>query len=246
MENSLYIGLSKQMVLRNNMGIIANNVANMNTTGFRGQNLMFEEYLAKQRGDTVDRAAGDTLSFVYDRGQYQETSPGPVRQTGNPLDVALAGPGFMEIDGPGAQATYTRAGEFQIDANGTLMTPDGFPVQGGNGPITIPPGSTEVNIDETGRISTQDGEIGQLRIVEFENLQELEPLGNNLYTTEAAAIEATNTRVMQGALEGSNVNGVLEMTRMIETLRDYQSINRMMTNENDRLRNAIQTLTRAN
>lgn len=243
MENSIYIGLSKQMVLRNDMSIIANNVANMNTTGFRGQNTLFEEYLSNQRGKTTDKGADDTLSFVYDRGQYQNTKAGSIQQTGNQLDVALNGPGFIAIEGPNGQEAYTRAGDFQIDANGALVTADGYRVKGN---ITIPSDATEVKIDRTGAISTQNGQIGALEIVEFENVQTVKPLGGNLYTTEDAAQPATNTVVVQGALEGSNVNGVLEMTRMIETLREYQSLNQLMSKENDRLRTAIQKLTSTN
>ena len=96
------------MVLRNNMGIIANNVANMNTPGYRGQNLMFQEYLSEPRGHD------DALSFVYDSGQYQITDPGPLAQTNNPLDVALVGPGFIGVNGPGDQPSYTRAGNLTM------------------------------------------------------------------------------------------------------------------------------------
>ncbi|HRQ61733.1 MAG TPA: flagellar hook-basal body complex protein, partial [Alphaproteobacteria bacterium] len=89
MENSIYLGLSRQMVLRTNMNIVANNVANMNTPGYRGQNTLFEEYVSDPRG------SDDPLSFVYDYGQYEDTKQGPLSATSNPLDVALNGPGFM-------------------------------------------------------------------------------------------------------------------------------------------------------
>lgn len=240
MENSIYIGLSKQMVLRNNLNIIANNVANMNTTGYRGQNTLFEEYISDPRGNE------DAMSFVYDRGQYQNTTPGPLQQTGNPLDIALNGPGFFAIEGPGNTPTYTRGGDFQLDANGVIVTADGYPVKGGNGQITVPPGVGSVTIDKKGVVSTPDGEIGQLNIVEFENLQQLKPMGGNLYTTDEQARPAEETTVHQGALEGSNVNAVLEMTRMIDNLRAFQELNQLMTKENDRLRGAIQKLTGGN
>jgi len=241
MENSIYLGLSRQMVLRTNMDIIANNVANMNTSGYRAQNTLFEEYLSDPGG------AEDTLSFVYDKGQFQTTESGPVTVTGNPLDIALAGPGFMGVESKQGEPVFSRAGSMTLDAEGTLTTAAGLKVRGdGGGYITIPQGATEIKIDEKGVVSTQNGPVGQIMLAEFENIQQLEPLGNNTYKTDAQSLEAVNTRVMQGSVEGSNVQPVLEMTRMIDTLRSYQSTQNMLQSENDRLRGAIQKLLRAN
>lgn len=238
MENSIYLGLSRQMVLRTNMGIIANNVANMNTPGYRGQNTLFQEYISDPRG------ADDPLSFVYDYGQYQDSHQGPMSQTGNPLDVALNGPGFIKVDGPGNEPAYTRAGDLQIRADGTLVTSRDHPVlSAGDAPIVIPPGSGAISIDDNGRITTQlQGEIGQIGLAEFENIQQLKPVGDNLYTTDAIPQPPAKTKMEQGYLEGSNVQSVLEMTRMIETLRDYQSVQRLMDSENERLRGAIRRI----
>lgn len=239
MENSIYLGLSRQMVLRTNMNIVANNVANMNTPGYRGQYTLFEEYVSDPRGQD------DPLSFVYDYGQYQDSKQGPVSATSNPLDVALNGPGFITVDGPGDAPTYTRAGNFQLRVDGTLVTALDHPVLStGGAPIVIPPNTGEINIDDRGRVSTlQGGEVGQIGMSEFENIQQLKPLGDNLYTTDAAPQPALKTKMKQGYLEGSNVEGVLEMTRMIETLRDFQSVNKLMESENERLRTAIRKLS---
>ncbi len=241
MENSIYLALSKQLVLQRNMDVVANNIANMGTSGYRGQNLMFEEYLDGKRGDVAPRGADDQLSFVYDRGQYQTTAQGSLRQTGNPLDMALVGDGFIAVDAPNGEKMYTRSGEMQMAADGTLLSSAGMTMAGG---IKIPPGSSEVIIDERGVISNQEGQIGQLEIVEFENLQDMEPFGDNMYRALNAPTAAQNTRVKQGMVEGSNVNPVLEMTKMIETLRAFQTNQNILQTENDRLRTAIQKLTR--
>ncbi len=238
MENSIYLGLSRQVTLQRNMNIIANNVANMSTPGFRGQNLMFHEFISDPRGNE------DPLSFVYDEGQYQLTAPGSVENTGRSLDVALDGPGFFGVQGPAGEIMYTRAGNFSKAADGTLVTQAGFPVAGaGGGNIVIPDGSIEVNIDQTGFVSNQDGQLGQIMVSEFENLQTLDPYGENMYRTTAAPGNPDNTRTMQGQVESSNVKPVVEMTRMIETLRSFQNLQNMMQSENERLRNAIQKLT---
>lgn len=240
MENSVYLALSKQKVLRTDMQIIANNVANMNTSGYRAQNTMFSEYISDPRG------SDEELSFVYDTAQYQVTAEGPLEQTNNPLDVALVGPGFIGVQGAGNGPSYTRAGNLEIGVDGLLQTSSGFPVvDAGGATITIPDNASEIKIDYQGRISTENGEIGQIQIVEFDNVQDLEAQGNNLYTTNAATQEPTNTVMRQGFVEGSNVNPVLEMTRMIDTLRTFQSVQRTMQGEHERLRDAIQKLTRS-
>ncbi len=237
MENSIYLGLSRQMVLKTNMDIVANNIANMSTSGFRGQNPVFQEYISDPRYND------DPLSFVQDYGQYQITAPGPVEQTGNPFHVALNGPGFMGVEMPGGETGYTRDGNFYKRDDGTLVTTAGYPVMGQGGPITIPASATEITIDERGMISDQNGTIAQLQVMEFDNEQELEPVGNNLYTTEGEGQPATQTMVAQGFLEGSNVNSVVEMTRMIEILRDFQYTQKVLETEHERLRGAIQKLT---
>lgn len=238
MENSLYVGLSGQVALQEKMALIANNVANINTPGFRGQNAVFKEFISDQKRMKED------VSLVLDYGQYQVTDPGPIKLTGGPLDVALIGPGFLGIQTPeGVQ--YTRAGNFSLNALGELVNARGMKVadQGG-GTIIIPEDAKFVNIDEKGIVSTQDGPVGTLMVAEFADYQKMEPTGNGNYKTTEAAIPATGTKVKQGSVEGSNVSGVLEMTRMIDVLREYQMVNTMMTTEHQRQQTMIQRLGR--
>ena len=239
MENTLYVGLSRQVVLRNNMNIIANNIANANTPGYRSQNIMFKEYVSNPRGTDAP------LSFVNDIGQYHTTEQGAMKLTENPLNIALSGAGYMGVIGPDGKVAYTRAGDLEISTDGTLVTPAGHAISSaGGGSISIPEDSTELKIDNKGVISNQQGQIGQLMIVEFKNIQSLKPQGNNLYRTDEPGLPAEKTSVKQGYLEASNVQAVVEMTRMIDTLRTFQSVNQLMQNENERLRTAVQTLSR--
>lgn len=239
MENSLYIGLSGQLALQSKMDLIAQNVANINTPGYRGQNGVFEEYLDRPRG------MRETMSMVWDYGQYQVTDPGPVKVTGGPLDVALVGPGFLGIQTPdGIQ--YTRAGNLSMDAEGKLINALGMTVAGGGGgAITIPKEAENIYIDRKGVVSSDDGVIGRLMIREFSSEQILEPAGNGLYKSSEQGTDPVNTAVIQGKLEGSNVQGVIEMTRMIDVSREYQMMQRVIQNEHDRIRGAIQKLSRS-
>ncbi len=237
MENSIYLGLSRQMTLMTNMDIVSNNIANMNTTGFRAQNPVFEEYLSDPRyGD-------DPLSFVTDYGQYDNTAPGTMSQTNNPLNVALNGPGFLGVQMPSGETGYTRDGSFMRRADGMLVSSSGYPIMGQGGPITLPADATEVTIDKRGMVSDQNGQIGQLMVVEFDNVQDLKPNGNNTYTTDSATQIPEDTTVEQGFLEGSNVNPIVEMTRMVEILRGFQNTQKLLETEHDRMRTAIQKLT---
>ncbi len=239
MENTIYLGLSRQVVLQNNMDIIANNIANVNTPGYRGQNLIFSEFVSRQRGQ-------EPLSFVYDKGQYKNTVAGTLHFTGSPLDIALEGPGFIGVKAPDGTTAYTRAGNFRLSADGTLMTQAGQPVaDAGGSPISIPQDSSEIKIDPTGAISNQGGQVGQIMVVEFKNPQALRPVGDNMYVTSETATPSPKTSVRQGQLENSNVQPVIEMTRMIDTLRSFQNVQQILQSEGERLRTAIQRLSRA-
>ena len=238
MENSLYVGLSSQVALEAKMALVSNNIANMNTPGYQAQNIVFEELISNKA------RMKENVSLVYDYGQFQDSNPGPVKQTGNPLDVALVGPGFMGIQTPeGIQ--YTRAGNFVLNELGELVNPRGMRVadQGG-GTITIPADAKYVTIDQKGVVSTDQGEIATIMMAEFSDYQQINPQGNGLYTTELPALPPEGTKMLQGRLEGSNVQSVVEMTRMIEVSREYQAMQRMVQSEHERLRTAIQRMLR--
>ncbi len=237
MENPIYIGLSRQMVLQTQMDMVSNNIANMNTPGYRAQNLVFIEQISAPKG------GDDPLSMVMDYGQFHVTKPGPVKITSNPLDLALVGPGYFTVQGPDGPR-YTRAGNFELNVLGELVTPAGYPVSGaGGGSIIIPDSAGRVTISADGTISGNEGEIGKLMIVEFENQQTLNPEGDNLYASSEQGIPSEKTSVTQGALEGSNVQPVQEMSEMIRILREYQMLARSLQNEHDRQRTVIQRLT---
>ena len=238
MGNSIYIGLSRQMALRSVMDTTANNVANMNTSGFRKEEPVFLEELSKVGG-------GETASFVKNGGTYKPDIAGSVRSTGSPMNAAISGSGFFGVQSPNGGTAYTRAGDFRISSQGELITAGGANVSSkGGGAITIPSGSSSLNIDENGRISNQDGEIAQLQVVELSNPQTLAPIGGGLYVGGGTSAEAKNSKVMGGMIENSNVEPISEMTGMIDVMQTYQSVQKIVGEENERLRSTIQKLTR--
>ena len=241
MDNSIYVAISRQKALQQQMNLVANNIANMSTAGYRSQHALFSECVAEQ-----DRIAevNDPISLVQNIGQYDNTTQGDIRMTGNTLDIALNGPGFFgAVTASGVQ--YTRGGNFSINGLGQLVTSTGFPVANqGGAPITIPEGANEIVIGKDGTISTEDGALDTIMIAEFENYQSLTPQGNGLYSTDEQGTPATETVAMQGAVESSNVNPILEMTRMIEISRNYQSTQRFMQSEHDQQLDSIKKLAR--
>ena len=244
MANHLLVGLSRQVTLERQMDVVANNVANMNTPGFKQQRMMFVEYLAKPENGTGRQAL--PLSMVQDVAVLRDLREGPVNRTGNPLDLALQGNGYFAVetlDGP----RYTRAGRFQLDPERRLVDVNGLPVlDDADGPIQIPAGVSDVTINGDGSIMTEQGPLGRIQVVRFEREQFMTEVGGGLYTTDEPPLAAEDTMVIQGAVEDSNVQPVVEMTQMTEILRQYQSNQRLIDAEHERQRSAIGRLTRVN
>ena len=244
MANAGYIGLSLQMALRQEMDVVANNVANLSTNGFKGERLVFQEQLSKAARSHVDSGVSPRVSMVVDAGTYRDTAQGSFQKTGNPLDVALQGDGYLVV-----QATeglrYTRAGAMQLNASRQLCDHNGFPVMGNGGPITLPQGENDVTVTSDGTVVTNGGAQGQLSIMRFANEQNLQAASGGTYTTKEAPLPAADTTVLQGALESSNVQPISEMTRMIQLQRAYENVQHLLDNENDRETNAISKITQS-
>ncbi len=244
MENTLMIALSRQSVLRRKMDIIANNIANMNTTGFKGEKILFVEHLVRSRGG--NRIMGERLAYVRDIATMRDTSEGPLEATSNPLDVALSGKGYFVIGGEAGER-YTRNGHFRLDEGGQLVTQVGDPVLAeGGAPFFFSPEDSEIDIARDGTVSTNNGELGKLRIVEFDNDQELMVVAGGLYITDRAPVDVERPDVVQHMLEGSNVQPIIEITKMIETSRSYDATKKMIEREDERLKMMIKDLPKVN
>lgn len=238
MENTLYIALSRQEALRRQVDVMANNIANMNTTGFKAQRMLFLEHLQQP-----DRQQ-NKMAFVQDFGLMRDVLPGPLMTTNNPLDVALRDEGYFVVETV-AGPRYTRGGAFQMNADRELVDPNGLPVLNEqDARIIIPEAAQSISITGNGTIMTEEGEVGRLKVVRFADEQRLETLGRGLYSTDQLAEPVENPQVAQGLLEGSNVQPIVEMTQMMEVARQYQNTQRMIDSEHERIRTALQKLSR--
>lgn len=246
MENPAYIVLSQQMALRTQMDVIANNLANVNTPAYRSQSLLFQQYLGKAANPGL-HGNGAPISFVGPGGTLPDTRPGPIEPTNNPMDFAIQGRGYFVVNTPDGPR-YTRDGHFAINAQNQLVNADGYQVVDPQGrPLTIPQGAANIEVTATGALNSDKGAIGTLQIVKFDSDVALQKVGTDLYQTDAPSqpVDAT-TIVKQGMIEGSNVQPILEVTRMIQVQRAYEAASNMISAEHDRSLQAIQILTKTN
>lgn len=237
MENPGYIALSRQMVLQRQMDVVAHNLANLTTPGYRGEGMLFVEHL--QRTEPQEK-----IAFVRDLATFRDLKAGPLNHTGNPLDMAIRGEGYFTVEtdeGP----RYTRAGSFTLDPTGQVVTAEGFPVLGESGaPLVVPTESSALQVARDGTVSTDQGEVGRIRPVRFENEQALKKQAAGLYDPAGQApVPIDQPFIEQGKVEGSNVTGVVEMTKMISAVRSYQAAAKMSDEEHQRQRRAIDALS---
>lgn len=240
MENTSLVALSRQLVLRNRLDVIANNVANLNTAGFKRQSLESDEYRMTAASANIFPRGSQDISYVEDWTTVTDFDPGDVDVTGNPLDVAIDGDAFFVVQTPDGER-YTRAGAFQLDPDGRLVTPDGHPVLGEGGEIVFAPNEADIVIGRDGSIATNAGPRGRLRLAAFEDNRLLEKVGDNLFAG-GPALPAAGAGVRQGAVERSNVQAVVEMTRLIDVTRAYESVSRMIASLEDLRSEAITAL----
>jgi flagellar basal-body rod protein FlgF len=243
MDNTIYVGLSRQMILERELDITANNLANVDTVGFK-----FESMISNDDPVTMPTpgVAPTAVNFVADAGVARDFTQGSLTQTGAPLDVAVDGKGFFTINttsGP----RYTRDGRFKLDSGGRIVTQDGDPVDGG-GDIVVDLKKGPITISPNGVISQSGENVGKLSVVTFDSLAALSKDGNNQYRNDSnlTPTPAPNAQVRQGFLETSNVEPIRQITRLIEINRAYDAVANMMSSTQDLSDAAIQRLGAVN
>ena len=243
MDNSLLIGLSRQRTLLDQLNVVANNLANMNSTGYRAQRLAFNEYLMEEAEASDFRKADRVYSYVIDAMPWIDETPGTVKSSDNPLDIAIDGPGFFVLEGAQGER-YTRAGAFGMDAQGRVTDRSGNPLLTDDGVLQLTPEDGAISIARDGTISTQQGVRGRLRLVTFDDPALLERVGDTMFRAPDGAARAVESpQFIQGALELSNVSGIGEITRMIDLTRRYQMVASFLKEQDQLVRRAINDLS---
>ncbi len=224
MNNGIYAASTGLLARTQELDLAANNLANANTSGFRGQRVSFKSQMMTASANVSTRALS---SFGVLGDSHTDFSQGSLQQTGNPLDLALEGSGFFAVQAPtGTQ--YTRNGNFHLTKDGALVTAQGYPVLGDKGPITLPEGTAEIS--SAGVISVNGDIAGQLQLTQFDSSVPLTSLGDaNFSAPAAAATNATQLTVRQGSLESSNINPVECAVGLIEIQRNAEMMQRALT-----------------
>lgn len=238
MDNSVYAALTRQSGLMQEMQVIANNVANASTTGFRAEGVMFSEY--------VKAIGPDTPSLSMARASVRDTAmtQGTLTQTGGTFDLAVEGDGFFLIETPAGQR-LTRAGAFGPNQNGDLVTADGYRVlDAGGAPVFVPQGVESVGISADGTISADGQPIGQIGLVAPIDPNGMVRESGVLFDAQGGFEPVADPRMVQGFLEGSNVDPILQIARMIEVQRAYELGQNFLDNEHERVRSVIQAIRR--
>jgi flagellar basal-body rod protein FlgG len=219
------------------LSTISHNLANVGTIAFKRQRAVsvpFQEHLVAYANE------GFSLIEATLPGHLIQTdpSPGTLRSTSQPLDVAIEDGGFFEVKTPQGFA-YTRRGDFHLDAEGQLVTHEGYPVMGRGGEIQLT--TTEPVIDKSGVIFEKDQQVGQIKVVHFSNDETLSRLGSGLFTptSDTQQDSAGNTKVRQGHLEASNVSSMEEMVRLIETMRHFEAAQKIVQGYDDMMDKAL-------
>lgn len=239
------ISTSRLTVAQRAIDVIASNLANADTPGFRAERVLFTDWLNREPG-TATPPGGNPIAYVQDRATWRDQAAGAISQTGNPFDLALAGDGYFTVNTP-AGPRLTRNGRFGLMPDGTLGDMAGHPVLDTAGqPIQLSPADTTVTIAGDGTVSGQNGQLGKIGVVRPNDPMRLTAEGGTLFRADTPTSAVISPGVVQGAVEGSNVQPVLEMTRMMDGLRQFQIVTQLVQAEDDRQQSAIDKLLPAN
>lgn len=239
MDNQGDITLTRQMGLMREMQIVANNIANAATNGYRQEGLTFSEYVGRvENGPSVSMGQGNigTTSFVQ----------GTLTSTGGTFDFAIEGDGFFLIETPGGDR-LTRAGAFSPNGAGDLVNMDGFRVlDAGGAPVFVPPDAKSISVAPDGTVSADGQLIGQIGLVAPAEPREMVREDGVMFRADAGFLPAENARIMQGFVESSNVEAITQLARMVEVQRAYELGQSFLETEDERIRRAMDSLVRQN
>ncbi|MCA8878661.1 MAG: flagellar hook-basal body complex protein [Rhodobacteraceae bacterium] len=239
MDNATYATLTRQSGLQNEMQVLANNIANVSTDGYQKEGLVFSEFVSKLED------ADSSLSMAAARARVLDRTQGQLTQTGGQFDFAIEGDGYFMVATPQGNR-LTRAGHFFPDSQGNLSAADGAQLlDAGQAPIFIPPDAVTVHLASDGTLSADGRLLGQVGIFVPNDVTQMTRAGDVRFSVESGGTKAVEEpSLAQGFVEASNVDPVLEVARMIEVQRAYESGRSLLDHENDRIRNVIEILGR--
>lgn len=238
MDNAIYAALTRQSGLMKEMRVVANNIANANTTGYRREGVVFSEHMT-----ALDRH-GDTLSMAHARGRLVDLKQGVLNQTNGTFDLAIEGEGFFMVETPEGNR-LTRAGAFIPSAEGELMTADGNRLlDEGQAPVTVPAGASNIAVGADGTVSANGLPFAKVGLFAGPKHDDLRYQGGTLFQIDGDPEPANSARVRQGFLEESNVDSIAEISRMIEVQRAYELGQSFLDREDQRIRNVITSMNR--
>jgi flagellar basal-body rod protein FlgF len=244
MDSPGYVVLSRLAAQMRATEVVANNIANADTPGFRAERPVFAQHLERHRLGAGAGPGDRHIAYALDRATWRDMAPGAVSTTGNPLDIAIRGEGFFAVETPRGER-YTRAGRFLIDGERRLADADGNLVLDARGtPIQVAANDARIEIQGDGTVRSENGVLGRLRVVRFDAPQAMRPEGARLYASDAAPEAMDRPNLVQGAVEGSNVNPIGEITRMTAELREFQFATQMAEREGERLSTAVERILR--
>lgn len=236
MDAAGYATLNRQSGLMREMGVVANNIANSSTTGFRREGVVFSEYVAALSQDP-------SLSMAHASGRHVDLSQSTLGQTGGQFDFAIQGEGFFLIETPQGNR-LTRAGSFTPSSEGELVTPDGYRLlDAGGAPVFVPPNAKGLALAADGTLSAQGQPIAQIGLWQPSDPLTLRHQSGTMFSANEVE-PAGNATILQGMLEDSNVEPVSEIARMIEVQRAYELGQKFLDGEDERVRGVISTLGR--
>jgi flagellar basal-body rod protein FlgF len=239
MENVVTIALSRLVAQTRDLDVIATNIANAATPGFRAERTRFAVWLAREPLG-AEPPGGGPIDYAQDQATYRDATPGPRKVTGNPLDIAIGDPAGWFTVNTARGPRLTRDGRFQLDANGTVVDAAGNPVLDVNGrPLQVAPTDTRLSIAADGTISSQNGPIGRIGIVQPADPDRMTAEGGSLFAADTPTSPLATPQLMQGTIEDSNVQPIREITTMMQQLRQFQLTAEMIQAEHDREMSAI-------
>jgi flagellar basal-body rod protein FlgF len=236
MDNTTSIALSRLTAQERAMDVVATNIANTGTPGFRAERLLFSDWLVRSAG-------GESIAYTQDRATYRDSAAGPLTHTENPLDLAIGSEGYFSVatsQGP----RLTRPGHFALDGAGNIVDEQGNQLlDTGGQPIRLAPSDTKLTIASDGTLSSENGRIARIGVVAPQDPLKLKAEGGRLFSADTPTTQVTQPKVIQGAIEGSNVQPALELTRMMNQLREFEFTSQFVQAEAEREQGAIDKIT---